>query len=179
MNLGFLASHNGSNMQAIIDACCSGRLAATPAVVISNNRDSGALERARNERIPRFHLSGSTHPHPEDLDREIVDVLLEHDVNLVLLAGYMKKIGPVTLATFPGHILNIHPGLLPEYGGQGMYGRRVHEAVLAAGAATSGATVHVVDAIYDNGPALAQRKVTVEKSDTVDTLGPARAGGGA
>ncbi len=170
MNLGFLASHNGSNMQAVIDACRSGRLAATPAVVISNNRDSGALERARNERIPRFHLSGSTHPHPEDLDREIVDVLLEHDVNLVLLAGYMKKIGPVTLATFPGHILNIHPGLLPEYGGQGMYGRRVHEAVLAAGAATSGATVHVVDAIYDNGPALAQRKVAVEKSDTVDTL---------
>ena len=170
MNLGFLASHNGSNMQAIIDACRSGRLAATPAVVISNNRDSGALERARNERIPRFHLSGNTHPHPEDLDREIVDVLLEHDVNLVLLAGYMKKIGPVTLATFPGHILNIHPGLLPEYGGQGMYGRRVHEAVLAAGAATSGATVHVVDAIYDNGPALAQRKVAVEKSDTVDTL---------
>ncbi len=170
MNLGFLASRNGSNMQAIIDACRSGRLAATPAVVISNNRDSGALERARNERIPRFHLSGSTHPHPEDLDREIVDVLLEHDVNLVLLAGYMKKIGPVTLATFPGHILNIHPGLLPEYGGQGMYDRRVHEAVLAAGAGTTGATVHVVDAIYDNGPVLAQRKVAVEKSDTVDTL---------
>lgn len=170
MNLGFLASHNGSNMQAIIDACRSGRLAAKPAVVISNNRDSGALERARNERIPWFHLSGSTHPHPEDLDREIVDVLLEHDVNLVALAGYMKKIGPVTLATFPGHVINIHPGLLPEYGGRGMYGRHVHEAVLAAGAATTGATVHVVDALYDHGPTLAQRKVAVKKSDSADTL---------
>ena len=170
MNLGFLASHNGSNMQAVIDACRSGTLAASPVVVISNNGDSGALERARNERIPCFHLSGLTHPDPEDLDREIVDVLLEHDVNLVILAGYMKKIGPVTLATFPGHILNIHPGLLPEYGGQGMYGRRVHEAVLAAGTGTTGATVHVVDAIYDNGPVLAQRKIAVKKSDTADTL---------
>ena len=170
MNLGFLASHNGSNMQAVIDACRSGRLTARPVVVISNNRDSGALERARNENIPRFYLSGRIHPDPEDLDREIVDVLLEHGVNLVILAGYMKKIGPVTLATFPGHVLNIHPGLLPEYGGQGMYGRRVHEAVLAAGARETGATVHVVDAIYDNGPILAQRKVSVKKTDTADTL---------
>ena len=170
MNLGFLASHNGSNMQAVIDACRSGRLAANPVVVISNNRDSGALERARNENIPRFHLSGRTHPDPEDLDREIVDVLLHHGVNLVLLAGYMKKVGPVTLATFPGHILNIHPGLLPEYGGRGMYGQRVHEAVLAAGARETGATVHVVDPIYDHGPVLAQKNVRVKKTDTADTL---------
>ena len=170
MNLGFLASHNGSNMQAVIDACRAGRLSASPVVVISNNIDSGALERARHERIPCFHLSGRTHPDPEDLDREIVDVLLEHDVNLVILAGYMKKIGPVTLATFPGHVLNIHPGLLPDFGGQGMYGRRVHEAVLAAGAGSTGATVHVVDAIYDNGPILAQKKIRVKKTDTADTL---------
>lgn len=170
LNLGFLASHNGSNMQAVIDACRGGRLDANPAVVISNNGDSGALERARNENIPRFHLSGRTHPEPEDLDREIVDTLLNHDVNLVILAGYMKKIGPVTLATFPGHIINIHPGLLPQYGGQGMYGRRVHEAVLAAGARETGVTVHVVDPIYDHGPILAQEKVRVKTSDTADTL---------
>lgn len=170
MNLGFLASHNGTNMQAIIDACSSGRLAARPVVVISNNRDSAALERARNENIPRFHLSGRTHPDPEDLDREIVDVLLIHDVNLVILAGYMKKIGPVTLATFPGHIINIHPGLLPEYGGQGMYGLHVHEAVLAAGASMTGVTVHVVDPVYDHGPILAQTKIRVKKSDSADTL---------
>ena len=82
----------------------------------------------------------------------------------------MKKVGPVTLATFPGHVLNIHPGLLPDFGGRGMYGRRVHEAVLAANAGTTGATVHVVDAIYDHGPILAQKKVGVKKTDTADTL---------
>ena len=170
LNLGFLASHNGSNMQAVIDACRAGRLDANPAAVISNNGDSGALERARNENIPCYHLSGRTHPEAEDLDREIVDTLLNHDVNLVILAGYMKKIGPVTLATFPGHVINIHPGLLPEYGGQGMYGRRVHEAVLAAGARETGVTVHVVDPVYDHGPILAQRRVRVKTSDSADTL---------
>ena len=170
MNLGFLASHNGSNMQAVMDACRSGRITARPAVVISNNRDSGALERAHIENIPRFHLSSRTYPDPQDLDREIVDVLLNHDVNLVILAGYMKKIGPVTLAAFPGQIINIHPGLLPEFGGQGMYGQRVHEAVLAAGVRETGVTVHVVDGIYDHGPVLAQTKIPVKKSDTVDTL---------
>lgn len=157
-------------MQAVIDACRSGRLDARPVVVISNNIDSGALERARTENIPCFHLSGRTHPDPEDLDREIVDVLLNHDVNLVILAGYMKKIGPVTLATFPGHVINIHPALLPEYGGQGMYGRRVHEAVLAAGARETGVTVHVVDPIYDHGPILAETRVRVKTSDSADTL---------
>ena len=170
MNLGFLASHNGTNMQAVINACHSGRLNARPVVVISNNRDSGALERARNEKISRFHLSGGTHPDPADLDREIVDVLLAHDVNLVILAGYMKKIGPVTLATFPTRIINIHPGLLPEYGGQGMYGRRVHEAVIASGDKVTGVTVHVVDPVYDNGPILAQTKIPVKQEDTVDSL---------
>ena len=170
MNLGFFASHNGTNMQAVIDACRSGRLNARPVVVISNNRDSGALERARNENIPWFHLSGFTHPDPEDLDREIVDVLLNYDVNLVILAGYMKKIGPVTLATFPGRIINIHPGLLPEYGGQGMYGRRVHEAVIASGDKETGVTVHVVDQVYDNGPVLAQTRIPVKQGDTADSL---------
>ncbi len=139
-------------------------------MVISNNRDSGALERARNENIPWFCLSSRTHPDPDDLDREIVDVLLDHDVNLVILAGYMKKIGAVTLATFPGRIINIHPGLLPEYGGQGMYGRRVHEAVLAAGARETGVTVHVVDRVYDNGPILAQKKIPVKPGDSADSL---------
>ena len=170
MNLGFLASHNGTNMQAVINACRSGRLSAVPVVVISNNKDSGALERARNEKIPWFHLSANTHPDPADLDREIVDVLLQHDVNLVILAGYMKKIGPVTLATFPGRIINIHPGLLPEYGGQGMYGRRVHEAVIASGNKVTGVTVHVVDPVYDNGPVLAQTKIPVKPGDTADSL---------
>lgn len=170
MNVGFLASHNGTNMQAVIDACRAGRLSAKPVVVISNNKDSGALARARNAKIPAFHLSGNTHPDPADLDSKIVDTLLGYNVNLVVLAGYMKKIGALTLAAFPSRIINIHPGLLPKYGGQGMYGMRVHEAVVASGDKETGVTVHVVDGIYDNGPVLAQLRIPVKKEDTAESL---------
>lgn len=170
MNLGLLASHNGSIMQALIDACRSGRLRAAPVVVVSNNKESGALARARKANIPAFHLSGATHPDPAVLDREIAEILLKHDADLVALAGYMKKIGPAMLAAFPGRIINIHPGLLPEFGGRGMYGRRVHEAVIASGASETGATIHLVDEIYDHGPILAQRAIPVRQGETADSL---------
>ena len=116
MRLGFLASHNGSNMQALIEACKTGTLQATPAVVISNNAASGALARAKHEFIPHYHLSTKTHPSPELLDQTIVDTLLAHQVDIVVLAGYMKKLGTRTLTRFAGAILNIHPALLPKYG---------------------------------------------------------------
>jgi len=168
--LGFLASHGGSNMQAIVDACTAGRIPAVPAVVISNNSESQALQRARRERIPAYHLSSHTHPDPAALDREIRRVLGDHGVTLLVLAGYMKLLGPATLAAYRGRILNIHPALLPKFGGLGMYGRRVHEAVLAAGEAVTGVTVHVVNEQYDRGPILAQRQVPVLRGDTVDAL---------
>lgn len=170
INLGFLASHNGSNMQAIVDACTSGRIDAKPCVVISNNSTSGALARARREGIPGYHLSGKTHPDPAQLDAAILDALLRHEVELVILAGYMKKLGPRTLAHYEGHILNIHPALLPKFGGQGMYGTRVHQAVLDAGEKETGATVHLVNAEYDTGPIVTQRRVAVLPSDTVESL---------
>lgn len=170
MNLGLLASHNGSTMQALIDACRSGRLGAKPVAVVSNNKESGALARARKADIPAFHLSGATHPDPAALDRAIAEILLRHDAELVALAGYMKKIGPAMLAAFPARIINIHPGLLPEYGGQGMYGKRVHEAVIASGAKETGATIHLVDAIYDHGPILAQSAIPVRPGETADRL---------
>lgn len=170
MNVGFLASHGGSNMQAIIDACKAGRLHGTPVVVISNNADSRALERARTEGIPGYHLSGTTHPDPESLDRAILDTLVRHKVDVVALAGYMKKLGPRTLAHFRGRILNIHPALLPKHGGKGMYGIHVHEAVIAAGEKESGVTVHLVNEEYDRGPILAQVRVPVEPGDTPETL---------
>lgn len=170
MRIGFLASHNGSNMQAIITACKTGDLPATPAVVISNNSESGALARARREGIPAYHLSGTTHPAPGALDAAILEALRRHDVEVVVLAGYMKKLGPLTLAAYRGRILNIHPALLPKYGGPGMYGGHVHAAVLAAGERESGATVHLVDADYDTGPILAQARVRVEPGDTAETL---------
>ena len=93
MNIGFLASHNGSNMQAIIDACKAGTLQATPAVVISNNGDSGALARAQQEGFPGYHFSSKKHPDPEELDQAIVDLMLKHGVDIIVLAGYMKSSG--------------------------------------------------------------------------------------
>jgi phosphoribosylglycinamide formyltransferase-1 len=168
--LGFLASHGGSNMQAILDACRAGRLCADPRVVISNNSTSTALQRARREGIPAYHLSAVTHPDPDALDREILHVLRAHGVNLVVLAGYMKRLGPHTLSAYPGRILNIHPALLPRFGGEGMYGKLVHQAVLAAGDSTTGVTIHVVDADYDHGRILAQREVPVLPDDTPDSL---------
>ena len=157
-------------MQAIIDACNDGSLSARPAVVISNNADSGALARAEAEGIPAYHLSSKTFPNPDVLDKTIADTLDKHGVDIVVLAGYMKKIGPITLSRFPGRIINIHPCLLPKYGGQGMYGMRVHEAIIADGEKETGVTIHVVDADYDTGPILAQKKVPVLADDTAETL---------
>lgn len=170
LNLGFLASHNGSNVQAIIDACRNGRLKASPSVVISNNSAATVLQRARREGIPTHHLSRRTHPLPEDLDTAILDVLTGNGVDLVVLAGYMRLLGHKTVSRFRGHILNTHPSLLPRYGGEGMYGLRVHEAVLAAGDVITGATIHQVDEEYDLGPILAQRKIPVLQEDTAETL---------
>ena len=170
LKLGFLASHGGSNMQAIIDACKTGRLMAEVRVVISNNSSSMALERARRNGIAYRHLSGRTHPVPEGLDRAILETLEAHRVDLVVLGGYMKRLGPETLSRYSGRILNIHPALLPKHGGKGMYGRRVHEAVLAAGEPVTGVTIHIVDEEYDQGEIIAQSEVPVEEGDTVDTL---------
>ena len=120
--------------------------------------------------MPRYHLSGTTHPDPATLDAAIVDALVRHDVELVVLAGYMKKLGPRTLARYRGRVLNIHPALLPRFGGQGMYGARVHEAVLAAGEHETGVTIHIVDEEYDHGPIVAQCRVPVRPDDTPATL---------
>lgn len=168
--LGFLASGRGSNMQAIIEACRAGRLEAEPVVVISNNTGSGALALARKEQVPAFHLSLETHPGPRQLDEAITATLKKHEVDLVILAGYMKKIGPVLLKSYRNRILNIHPSLLPKFGGRGMYGLHVHEAVLAAGETRTGVTIHLVNDEYDQGRILAQREVKVTPDDTAQSL---------
>jgi phosphoribosylglycinamide formyltransferase 1 len=170
MNIGFLASHGGSNMQAIIDACKSRKLKATPAVVISNNSNSGAIAKAKTEGVPYYYMSGKTHPGPGELDEAILNTFIHHQVDVVVLAGYMKKLGPKTLAHFRGRILNIHPALLPKFGGEGMYGIHVHEAVIAAGEEESGVTIHFVDEQYDTGAILAQTRVPVMPDDTPETL---------
>lgn len=170
LRIGVLASHGGSNLQAIIDACSSGALDGEVCLVISNNQDSRALGRAEQHDVPAFYRSGKTHPDPQELDRQICDLLEQHDVNLVALAGYMKKVGPVTLERFGGRILNIHPALLPKYGGEGMYGLRVHQAVLEARETTTGVTIHIVDEEYDRGPVVAQCEVPVLPGDSPERL---------
>ena len=115
MNIGFLASHNGSNMQAVVDACKMAALDGVPAVVVSNNARSKVLERAKTEGIPGYHLSSVTHPDVQALDRAIADVMKKHAVDVILLAGYTKRLGPETIAEFEGRILNIHPALLPKF----------------------------------------------------------------
>lgn len=170
LRLGFLASHGGSNLQAILDAIAAGDLPAEARLVISNNSQARALERARTAGVATRHLSGKTHPEPDALDAAMVAAMQSEGVNVVVLAGYMRKIGPRMLAAYPRRIVNIHPALLPRHGGQGMYGIRVHEAVLAAGERETGVTVHLVDAEYDRGPILAQATVPVAPGDTPETL---------
>ncbi len=170
LRLGLLASHGGSNVQAIIDACRAGTLDAEPRVVISNNSDSEVLRRAAREGVPAFHLSSGTHPEPDDLDAAITATLEAYGVELVVLAGYMRMLGPKALGRYRGRALNIHPALLPAHGGKGMFGDRVHAAVLAAGDRVTGVTVHLVDAEYDHGPIVAQTEVPVLQDDTVESL---------
>ena len=170
MRIAALASHGGSILQAVIDACESGALDAEVALVVSNNSRSGAMERARAHHIPMAHLSSQTHPDPAALDAAIEQVLLDADADWILLTGYMKKLGPRTLNRYRNRILNTHPSLLPKFGGQGFYGRKVHAAVIAAGEKESGATVHLVDGEYDTGPVLAQVRVPVRANDTVEVL---------
>lgn len=170
LRLGLFASHDGSNLQAIVDSCANGTLDATVTVVIGNNSCARALERARVAGLKTVHLSSKTHPQPGALDQEILSVLVGSGVELVALAGYNKKLGPETVSYFRDRILNIHPAPLPRFGGEGLYGRRVHEAVLASGVKESAATVHLVDELYDHGATVAEQKVPVLVDDTPETL---------
>jgi phosphoribosylglycinamide formyltransferase-1 len=171
MKLGFFASHGGSNMQAIIDACKTGVIAAVPAVVITNNKDSGAMKRAQNENIPVYHISAKTEGSEEKANLAIFAALEKHGVELIILAGYMKKIGTNILEKYSDRILNIHPALLPKYGGQGMYGKFVHDAVIKAGETETGVTIHLVNDEYDKGRIIAQAKVQVMPGDSAESLG--------
>jgi phosphoribosylglycinamide formyltransferase-1 len=168
--LGILASHRGTNFQAIIDACQNETLRAEVAVAISNNSNSISLDRARAAKIPTVHLSSKTHPEDSILDQMILSTLQSHDVDLVITVGYMKKLGSKTLRHFSGSVINIHPSLLPKYGGRGMYGMAIHKAVLAAADSETGITIHHVDDGYDTGDIISQIRIAVKPGDTPEVL---------
>lgn len=161
VRVAVLVSGGGTNLQALLDALHDSPLARVTRV-ISNRPDAGALARARRAGVPTTVLHD-----PSDPD-EVLSVLA--DAQLVVLAGYLKLVHASVVARFKGRMINIHPALLPDFGGPGMYGRRVHEAVLASGAKESGATVHFVDEAFDRGEIIAQEKVRIEPGDTPDTL---------
>lgn len=170
LKIAVMASGSGTTLQAVIDACDEGSLDGEVVLVISNNSRSGAMSRAQRHGIPTVHLSGRTHPDAADLDRAISEALQESRPDVVLLAGYMKKLGPLTLESHRGRVINTHPSLLPKYGGQGMYGGHVHSAVIDAGDSVTGISVHLVDGEYDTGRVLAQREVEVDTNDDAATL---------
>lgn len=156
-------SGGGSNLQALLEAL-QGEAPARVVLVLSNRPDAGGLERARQAGVPAEVLSD-----PADTT-DWITRLGRRDVDLVVLAGYLKLVPPGVLTKYRGRMINIHPALLPAFGGPGMYGRRVHEAVLASGATESGATVHLVDEEFDRGEILGQRRVPVHAGDTPESL---------
>ena len=169
--IGVLVSGSGSNLQAIIDATRSTTLEnAEVAAVISNKKDAYALERARKAGIDALFLNPKEFPDRRDYFEKISEELRKRKADLVCLAGFLLKLESNILERFSGRILNIHPALLPKFGGQGMYGHYVHEAVIRKGEKESGCTVHVVDEEFDHGEIVLQRKVPVLPGDTAEKL---------
>jgi phosphoribosylglycinamide formyltransferase/phosphoribosylglycinamide formyltransferase-1 len=164
--LAVLASGRGSNLQAIIehfDNPARERVAKV-VLVASNRADSPAFVRAATASIDIAHFNAT------DDGSELLALLRKFRIDIVVLAGYLKRIQPKVVREYAGRIMNIHPALLPAFGGEGMYGARVHEAVIASGARESGVTVHLVDDEYDRGPIVAQWRVPVNRADTAESL---------
>ena len=176
-NIVVFASGNGSDLQAIMDACDKGILDARVCAVISNNAGAKALERARGAGIDAYHVSagkvgdgasGKAGLGPPA--ETILRILDAHDADIVFLAGYLRKLDPLIIEKYHNRIFNIHPALLPKYGGKGMYGIHVHEAVIRAGEKESGVTIHRVNEEYDAGDIVARTTVPVMDGDTAETL---------
>ncbi len=170
MKIAVFASHGGTDLQAIIDGCHGGQIDARVVVVISNNADSMALQRAKKGNIHQYYLSAKSLGSEEILATKIIEVLEEHSVDMIFLAGYMRLLHVSILARYHNRIFNIHPALLPKYGGKGMYGMNVHNAVIQANEKETGVTIHRVNAAYDSGEIVAQTTLPVLLNDTPEAL---------
>jgi formyltetrahydrofolate-dependent phosphoribosylglycinamide formyltransferase len=168
--LAVFISGGGTGLQAIIDASRRGDLAADVVWVVSNSSKAFGLERAKSADVETFVFLSKKYATPEEATSDMLTKLRERKVEYIALAGYLKLLPAEIIRAYPKRIVNIHPGLLPRYGGPGMYGHFVHEAVIAAGEKESGPTVHIVDEIYDHGRILEQVRVPVLSGDTPETL---------
>ncbi len=169
--IGVLASGGGSNLQALIDRQAVGDLPVEFAFVAGNNSKAGAAERTRAAGIPFHHISARTEGGEAEADAKLAALCTESGIALLVLAGYMKLIGPALLASMANRILNIHPAMLPAFGGAGFYGGRIHAAAIARGCQFTGVTLHMVNAEYDQGQILFQRVVRIRQDDTPESLG--------
>lgn len=168
--IGILASYNGSGFETIQKAIENKILDAKVVVVITNNTNAGILEKAESYNIPYFIINDKRYP-GQDIDDKITRLLLEFGCDYIFLSGYMKKIESKLLKAYPNKIINTHPAILPSiYGGVGMYGRFVHEAVIKNGEKESGVTIHFVNEVYDEGEKILVKKLKLEENETVDTL---------
>ena len=166
--LGFLASRNGSGFRAIVEACETGLLAAEPRLLVANTAKADALNYAKGRGLAIQVIP--TAGDPEVADQRLCTALSGAEVDLVILSGYLRRLGPLTLARFRNRVLNIHPGPLPDFGGEGMYGLKVHEAVISSGVSKTCVTIHLVDEIYDHGTVLDQVAVPIDHGETAKSL---------
>lgn len=170
MRLAVFASGGGTNFQAVLDSIDRNELLDVhPALCLSNREDAGVLQRARRRGIPTYVLSGGPSSE-EEVAEDMLRALADAEADFIALAGYMKRVPPRVVSAYAGRMLNIHPALLPAFGGKGMYGSRVHAAVLEHGVRWTGVTVHLVDEHYDTGPIVLQEPVPVMPDDTVESL---------
>lgn len=165
-NLVFFASGSGTNFQSVIDAIESGQIEAQITGLVTNRSEAGAIKRAQKHCIPTFVIDSNA----SDFEQKLLDLLSELNPDLIVLAGYLKKIPTVIINTYSGRVINIHPSLLPKYGGKGYYGMNVHRAVIENKEDVSGCTVHFVDEFYDNGQIIEQIEVPVSSTDTPESL---------
>jgi len=170
LNLGVLVSGRGTNLQAVIDSIQKGNLQAEVCVVISNKRDAYALKRAEKHGIPHYCVLRRDYKTQKDFESDMVNLLKKHNVELVVLAGFMTILSPYFVNEFKNKIINVHPSLIPAFCGKGFYGERVHKAVIDYGVKITGATVHFVDEGTDTGPIILQQAVPVLDDDTVESL---------
>jgi len=170
LKVGVLVSGSGTNLQALIDGVKQGFLPCEIAVVISNKKEAFALKRAEAESIPAFFVDEKEFSNNLEFEKRMVEILKNFQVELVVLAGFLKVLSPYFVSEFTNKIINIHPSLIPSFCGKGYYGIKVHEAVINYGVKITGATVHFVDEGTDTGPIILQKAIPVFDDDTPQVL---------